>query len=99
MWPVDDAAAMFFMMRFYELLFREHHEPVEAVLAAREWLRQAPLPELLDRIAQLNSCLQPQDAEVADELGRLADELPGYQLNGTPFSSPSDWAAFCMTGL
>lgn len=99
MWPVDDAAAMFFMTRFYELVFEEHCEPVDAVVHAREWLRGAPVTELLDRIAKLKACLQPQDTDVADELDRLAQELPGYQSNGAPFSSPSDWAAFCMTGL
>ncbi len=98
LWPVDDTATMFFMMRFYELWLGEQVEVAEAVAGAREWLRGVAVAELAERAATLAADLFPGDVVAADELEVLLGQLEELEPTTTPFSRRIDWAAFFVTG-
>ncbi|MEX2481507.1 MAG: CHAT domain-containing protein [Gammaproteobacteria bacterium] len=99
MWSVDDAAAMFFVTRFYELLLDSGLAPAAATAGARDWLRTAHADALIARIAEIRECLAPHDEAVDAALRQLEAELSQYEARSRPFSAPSDWGAFCLTGL
>ncbi|MEJ2603280.1 MAG: CHAT domain-containing protein [Gammaproteobacteria bacterium] len=99
MWSVDDAAAMFFVTRFYELLLDSELAPAAATAGARDWLRTARADALIARIAKIRKCLAPPDHAVGEALRELEAELSQYDAGSRPFSAPSDWGAFCLTGL
>lgn len=98
MWPVEDAAAMLFMTRFYELLLVEGFAPAAAVAGARHWLRTARVPQVLQKIAAVRASLVEQDTEVMAQLDALNEDLRGLGVTAVPFASPLDWGAFCLTG-
>lgn len=98
LWPVDEAAAMLFTTRFYEVLLTQQASPAHAVASAREWLRTATVPDVLARIRAVRTCLAAGDTDAADQLGLLEEELETMGAAVTPFSSPAYWGAFCLTG-
>jgi CHAT domain-containing protein len=51
LWAVNHISAAIFMIRFYETLLEEKHPPVALALKqTQEWMREAPVAELLEWI-------------------------------------------------
>lgn len=49
LWAVNHISAAIFMIRFYETLLEEKHPPVALALKqTQEWMREAPVAELLE---------------------------------------------------
>lgn len=99
-WLVDDAAAMFFSTRLYQLLLQEKLEPIHAMTRARAWLREARADELQRVIASLRSVLAPEDVETDSALSELWRDLAfSWDSASQPYGSPSHWGAFMLTGI
>lgn len=100
LWKVDDAAAMFFTVRFYELLVRKNLEPVNAVALARVWLQQANVDELKNFLQSIrNKLVDPTDEETDAALSTLWRSLMYDSLPNPPYASPEFWGAFILTGM
>ena len=98
LWPVDDEAAMFFGLRFYELLVQDGLDPAQAVEAARSWLRAATADELRGRIAWLRSQLTPDDSDADMALEEIDEDFLD-EPSAVPYADLRYWGAFMITGL
>ena len=98
LWPVDDEAAMFFGLRFYELLVQDGLDPAQAVEAARSWLRAATADELRGRIAWLRSLLTPEDSDADLALEEIDEDFLDEPA-AVPYADLRHWGAFMVTGL
>jgi CHAT domain-containing protein len=96
MWPVDDAAAALFTVRFHELV-QQGMRPAEAVVTSRAWLRSATTDELLRVVERMRSALTDADAGAAAALDELATDL-AHPSSAYPFGEPYLWAPFVLTG-
>jgi hypothetical protein len=102
-WKVDDAATALLMERFYQNLLGRREglaKPLpkaEALDEARQWLRQLPRAEALERVAALTKGVsrgKDRDALPAlPEVPRPAEDAPD-----APFAHPYYWAAFVLYG-
>jgi len=98
LWPVDDEAAMFFGLRFYELLVNDGLDPAQAVEAARSWLRGVTADELRGRIAWLRSLLTPEDSDADMALEEIDEDFLD-EPSAVPYADLRYWGAFMVTGL
>jgi CHAT domain-containing protein len=92
LWPVDGVPTSLLMTRFFRLHIRHRMPPAPALRAAKLWLRDATVEEILRYLQTLgvsggNRGIQ----EVSKRLDGLAD-------NAVPFGAPGYWASFTCTG-
>jgi hypothetical protein len=87
-WKVADDAAMFLLIRFYELWRDEGLPPPRALAAAQRWLRDANNGELHDYRPDL--CPAPPTDQPPETVRRWSTHRP--------FAAPEEWAAFSLTG-
>lgn len=97
-WEVGDAATMFFMARFYEILLREDRTASAAVAGAAAWLRNATAEHLLDQARAMGDHLLAEDGDAREALQQLISALEEMPSKAAPFARPSDWGAFFATG-
>lgn len=86
-WPVADALAAVFVLRFYEICLGDGRPPGMAFTDTQNWLRTAGRRDVA---ALIRRATLP-----ADESAELIASIPPVAV---PFAGVEDWAAFTFTG-
>lgn len=87
-WSVSDISTMILLSRFYTLWLNHSVEPVEALIIAQQWLRDATPLEVFEHC----TTFMPELLSPSGRLSRLGRQL---QMD---YSHPYYWAAFSYTG-
>jgi CHAT domain-containing protein/Tfp pilus assembly protein PilF len=106
LWKVDDAATALLMDRFYQNLLGQREGlsrpmPKAAALAeAKQWLRQLPAGEAVERTAELMAGVARGKGQ---KLGPLLASVPKLkegiaEKDYKPYAHPRYWAAFVLFG-
>jgi hypothetical protein len=98
LWPVSDAVAMLFAVRFYELYAGDRVAAAIAVARARAWLRTVTAKELRLRVRRLRDELEPEDGDENVALTDLWRRWLELEDSDQPLASPRFWAAFSYSG-
>ncbi|KVO13614.1 hypothetical protein WJ74_12860 [Burkholderia ubonensis] len=98
LWPVADAVATLFAVRFYELYAGDRLAPAVAVARTRAWMRTASAKELRNRVLRVRDDLAPEDVDEYDALTKLWRRWLLLEDSAQPLTSPRCWAAFSYAG-
>jgi CHAT domain-containing protein len=103
LWQVDDTATALLMDRFYRNLLGKREDGAQpmgkaaALGEAKQWLRNLPAPEALERLGSLTNGIVRGQRPAREEMQPVPqpkDSAKEYK----PYAQPHYWAAFILIG-
>jgi CHAT domain-containing protein len=100
LWPVDEIASTWLMIRFYQLLLAGN-TPAIALHQAQQWLRSLTLAALIAWIRDLLNLpnLYGWRKELEVQITLLLEQQGTIKSSNPLYAHPFYWAAFTVTGI